>query len=164
MTLNQICHYLDGIGIDRPLIDKTGVADTELFDIQLQFSIDDSTPGLHPRDTGDEAASANSAAFPLSVYGDTAAWIETCVRRRGRGSLWWLMEWRGLRGTSGAFARIFRERTNHDDCEIFVRNVGRGCTSARKSLVAIDAVCGCGWIAHIDVAKESGTREILGFG
>jgi bla regulator protein BlaR1 len=64
MTLDQICHYLDGIGIDRPLIDKTGVADTELFDIQLQFSIDDTTPGLHPRDTGDEAASANSAAFP----------------------------------------------------------------------------------------------------
>jgi bla regulator protein BlaR1 len=64
MTLNQICHYLDGIGIDRPLIDKTGVGDAELFDMQLQFSIDDKTPGLHPRDTGDEAASANTPAFP----------------------------------------------------------------------------------------------------
>jgi uncharacterized protein (TIGR03435 family) len=64
MTLNQICHYLDGIGIDRPLIDKTGVADTELFDMQLQFSIDDSTPGLHPRDTGDDAATPSGTAFP----------------------------------------------------------------------------------------------------
>ncbi len=64
MTLNQICHYLDGIGIDRPLIDKTEVADTELFDIQLQFSIDESTPGLHPRDTGDDTGAPNAAAFP----------------------------------------------------------------------------------------------------
>jgi uncharacterized protein (TIGR03435 family) len=53
MTLNQICHYLDGIGIDRPLIDKTDVADTEKFDIQLEFSIDETTPGLHPRSVGD---------------------------------------------------------------------------------------------------------------
>jgi uncharacterized protein (TIGR03435 family) len=64
MTLNQICHYLDGIGIDRPLIDKTGVADTELFDLQLQFSIDDTTPGLHPRDTGEETATPSGIVFP----------------------------------------------------------------------------------------------------
>jgi bla regulator protein blaR1 len=64
MTLNQICHYLDGIGIDRPLIDKTGVADTELFDIQLQFSIDDSTPGLHPHDTGDDTGAPGGTVFP----------------------------------------------------------------------------------------------------
>jgi bla regulator protein blaR1 len=64
MTLNQICHYLDFIGIDRPLIDKTGVGDGELFDIQLQFSIDDSTPGLHPRDTGEGLGTAGDAAFP----------------------------------------------------------------------------------------------------
>jgi len=64
MTLNQICHYLDGIGIDRPLIDKTGVADTELFDAQLQFSIDDSTPGLHPREASGDAGAENVAAFP----------------------------------------------------------------------------------------------------
>jgi bla regulator protein blaR1 len=64
MTVNNICHYLDGIGIDRPLIDKTGVADAELFDMQLQFSIDDSTPGLHPRDAGDDAATPGGTAFP----------------------------------------------------------------------------------------------------
>jgi uncharacterized protein (TIGR03435 family) len=64
MTLNQICHYLDGIGIDRPVIDKTGVADTELFDVQLQFSIDDSTPGLQPRETGGENGVESASAFP----------------------------------------------------------------------------------------------------
>jgi bla regulator protein BlaR1 len=64
MTLNEICHYLDGIGIDRPLIDKTGVADTELFDMQLQISIDDTTPGLHPRDTGEGLGTTGDAAFP----------------------------------------------------------------------------------------------------
>lgn len=64
MTLDQICHYLDGIGLDRPLIDKTGVPDTELFDIQLQFSIDDSTPGLHPRDTAEDTGGLGGAAFP----------------------------------------------------------------------------------------------------
>ena len=64
MTLTQICHYLDGIGIDRPLIDKTGVADTELFDVQLQFSIDDSTPGLQPRDTGGDTGVESTSAFP----------------------------------------------------------------------------------------------------
>jgi len=53
MTLNQICHYLDGIGIDRPVIDKTDVADTQKFDIQLEFSVDETTPGLHPRSVGD---------------------------------------------------------------------------------------------------------------
>jgi bla regulator protein BlaR1 len=53
MTLNQICHYLDTMGIDRPVIDKTDVADTEKFDIQLQFSIDETTPGLHPQSVGD---------------------------------------------------------------------------------------------------------------
>jgi bla regulator protein BlaR1 len=53
MTLNQICHYLDGIGIDRPVIDKTDVADTEKFDIQLQFSVDETTPGIHPQTVGD---------------------------------------------------------------------------------------------------------------
>jgi uncharacterized protein (TIGR03435 family) len=64
MTLNQICHYLDFIGIDRPLIDKTAGSDTELFDMELHFSIDDSTPGLHPRDTGDDAATPTGTAFP----------------------------------------------------------------------------------------------------
>ncbi len=82
MTLNNICHYLDVIGIDRPLIDKTAVSDSELFDMELQFSIDDSTPGLHPRDTGDEAAGTNSAAFPSLFTAITATWIETCAGER----------------------------------------------------------------------------------
>jgi uncharacterized protein (TIGR03435 family) len=64
MTLNQICHYLDDVGMDRPLIDRTGVADTELFDIQLEFSIDESTPGLHPRDAGGDTGTPSGAAFP----------------------------------------------------------------------------------------------------
>jgi uncharacterized protein (TIGR03435 family) len=64
MTLNQICHYLDGIGIDRPLIDKTGVADTELFDMQLEFSIDDSTPGMQPREGAGETGVESTVAFP----------------------------------------------------------------------------------------------------
>jgi uncharacterized protein (TIGR03435 family) len=64
MTINQIFHYLDGIGIDRPLMDKTGIGDTELFDMELQFSIDDSTPGLQPRDTGSETGLESTVAFP----------------------------------------------------------------------------------------------------
>jgi uncharacterized protein (TIGR03435 family) len=63
MTLNQICHYLDGIGIDRPLIDKTGVADTEKFDIKLEFSVDETTPGLHQQTVGD-AGYQGDALFP----------------------------------------------------------------------------------------------------
>jgi bla regulator protein blaR1 len=53
MTLGQICHYLDGMGIDRPVIDKTDVADTEKFDMQLEFSVDETTPGIHPQTVGD---------------------------------------------------------------------------------------------------------------
>ena len=32
--------------------------------MQLQFSIDDSTPGLHPREGGDDTWSGGDAAFP----------------------------------------------------------------------------------------------------
>lgn len=64
MTLNEICHYLDVIGIDRPVIDKTGAEDTQLYDMNLQFSIDETTPGLHPRDAGADPAPAGDESFP----------------------------------------------------------------------------------------------------
>jgi hypothetical protein len=49
------------------------------------------------------------------------------------------MEWSGLRQINREIQGNIGERTNHDRCEIFVRDVDGGGAGDGESLVAIDS-------------------------
>jgi len=66
-TVGRIAGYLDQLGLDRPVIDRTGLTGDKRIDLRLEFARDDTTPGLPPPIKLQEGASDPSGPSLFSA-------------------------------------------------------------------------------------------------
>jgi bla regulator protein blaR1 len=83
MTLAYFAHYLSGMGLGRPVIDKTGI--TDRVNIHLEFTSDQTMTGLQGLEARGGRGDDNPNASPNASSGETEAFpdIFTAFQRLG---------------------------------------------------------------------------------